>query len=84
MAIYEVDGLLNIEIEDGDYDTLSGYLIEKLGRIPSEKEKKITIETEEAMYIIEKIKDKRIDKVKVIKKEQKEQDEDNEKDIKKE
>ena len=64
MAIYEVEGLLNIEIEDGDYDTLSGYLIEELGRIPSEKEKKIVIETPDITYKIEEIKDKRITKVK--------------------
>ena len=64
MAIYEVEGLLNIEIEDGDYDTLSGYLIEELGRIPSEKEKKIVVETPDITYKIEEIKDKRITKVK--------------------
>jgi len=81
MAIYEVDGLLNIEIKDGDYDTLSGYLIDKLDRIPSEKEKKITIDSEEATYIVEKVKDKRIDKVKVIKKEH---DKNNERDKEKE
>ena len=84
MAIYEVEGLLNIEIEDGDYDTLSGYLIDKLDRIPSEKEKKITIDSEEATYIVEKVKDKRIDKVKVIKKEIKEHDKNNERDKEKE
>ena len=67
MAIYEVEGLLNVEIEDGDYDTLSGYLIEILGRIPSEKEKDIVIETDDVTYEIQKIKDKRIDKVKAIK-----------------
>ena len=64
MAIYEVEGLLNIEIEDGDYDTLSGYLIEELGRIPSEKEKKIIVETPDITYKIEEIKDKRITKFK--------------------
>ena len=64
MAIYEVEGLLNIEIEDGDYDTLSGYLIEELGRIPSEKEKKIVVETSDITYKIEEIKDKRITRVK--------------------
>ena len=64
MAIYEVEGLLNIEIEDGDYDTLSGYLIEELGRIPSEKEKKIVVETSDITYKIEETKDKRITRVK--------------------
>ena len=67
MAIYEVEGLLNIEIEDGDYDTLSGYLIEELGRIPAENEKKIVVETPEVTYKIEEIKDKRIVKVKACK-----------------
>ena len=75
MAIYEVEGLLNVEIEDGDYDTLSGYLIEILGRIPSEKEKDIVIETEDVTYEIEKIKDKRIEKVKAIKKKKQEDEE---------
>ena len=74
MAIYEVEGLLNVEIEDGDYDTLSGYLIEILGRIPSEKEKDIVIETDDVIYEIEKIKDKRIDKVKATKKQKEEID----------
>ena len=67
MAIYEVEGLLNIEIEDGDYDTLSGYLIEILGRIPEEKEKKLVVETDDVTYKIEEIKDKRIVKVKACK-----------------
>lgn len=68
MAIYEVEGLLNVEIEDGDYDTLSGYLLEILGRIPSEKEKKILIDTDDVTFEIQKIKENRIEKVKAIKK----------------
>ena len=67
MAIYEVEGLLNIEIEDGDYDTLSGYLVEQLGRIPDEDEKDIQVETTDITYKIEEIKDKRIVRVKACK-----------------
>ena len=67
MAIYEVEDLLDIEIEEGDYDTLSGYLVEKLGRIPEEKEKKIVVETPQVTYKIEEVKDKRIVKVKACK-----------------
>ena len=67
MAIYEVENLLDIEIEEGDYDTLSGYLVEKLGRIPEEDEKNITIETADITYKVEEIKDKRIAKVKACK-----------------
>lgn len=66
MNIYEVEKVLDIKIEDGDYDTLSGYLLEKLGKIPSEKESPL-IETLDINYKIEKIKNKRIIKVKACK-----------------
>lgn len=66
LAVYEVERVLDIQIPEGEYDTLSGYLIEELGRIPSEKEKPI-IETEKATYKVEKCKDKKILKVKVCK-----------------
>ena len=67
MAIYEVEELLDIEIEEGDYDTLSGYLVEKLGRIPEEDENNIEIETPDITYKIEEVKDKRIVRVKACK-----------------
>lgn len=66
MTVSEVEKILDIEIPEGDYDTISGYLIEELGRIPNEKEKP-TIETEEVTYKVEKIKDKRILKIKACK-----------------
>jgi len=66
IAVYEVEKVLDIQIPEGEYDTLSGYLIEELGRIPNEKEKPI-IETEKATYKVEKCKDKKILKVKVCK-----------------
>ncbi len=66
IALYEVEKLLNIKIPDSDYETLSGYLIEVLGRIPAENEKPI-IETEKITYKVEKCKDKRILKVKACK-----------------
>lgn len=64
MPIYECNKLLDIEIPEGDYDTISGYLIDGLGRIPNEKEKPV-IEIDNIVYRIEKVKNKRIDKVKV-------------------
>ena len=67
MSIYEVENILDIEIEDGEYDTLSGYLVEKLGKIPTNDDKKTVIETDKAIYKIEQIKDKHITKVKVCK-----------------
>ena len=68
MPIYDVNKLLNSNIPEGDYDTLSGYLQEELGRIPTEEELPI-IETEELTFKIEEYEDKRILKVKVCKNE---------------
>lgn len=74
IAIYEVEELLGVDIEDGDYDTLSGYLVEKLGRVPTEKDKGVVIETEKVVYKIEAAKDRRIIKIKACKTEAVEQE----------
>ena len=66
MTIYDVNKLLEANIPEGDYDTLSGYLQEELGRIPTEEENPI-IETEQLTFKIEEYEDKRILKVKVCK-----------------
>lgn len=66
MNIDDLGKLLEVEIEEGEYDTLSGYLQEKLGRIPKDEEKPI-IETNKITYKIEEYEDKRIIKVKVCK-----------------
>lgn len=64
MTIYDVEEILGIHIQEGDYDTLSGYIIEKMGRIPTEKDIKKTIRTKEMIYTIEEIRDKHITVVK--------------------
>lgn len=66
VSVNDVEKVLDIEIPEGDYDTISGYLIEELGRIPDEKEKPV-IETENVIYKIESVKDKRIIKIKACK-----------------
>lgn len=66
MNIYDLSKLLEVEIKEGDYETVSGYLQEKLGRIPQDKEKP-EIETDNITYKIEEYEDKRIVKVKVCK-----------------
>ena len=68
LSISDVEKILEVEIPEGDYDTISGYLIEELGRIPDEKEKPV-IETEKVTYKVEKIKDMRIVKIKACKNE---------------
>ena len=67
LSIYEVEKILGVDIPEGDYDTISGYLLMELNRIPNDKEKGIVIETEQVTYKIEKIKDNRIVKLKACK-----------------
>ncbi len=66
MPIYDVNKILDAKIPEGDYDTISGYLQEKLGRIPEDEEKPI-IETKTVTYKIEQYEDKRIIKIKACK-----------------
>lgn len=66
MTIYDFEKIVKIKIPEGDYDTISGYLIEQLGRIPKDNEKPV-IETESATYKIEKNKGQRILLIKVCK-----------------
>ena len=66
IALYDVEKFLDIEIDEEDVDTLCGYLIKKLDRIPKDGEKPI-VETEKVTYKIEKVKDRQIVKVKACK-----------------
>ena len=77
LPIYDVNKLLNAEIPEGDYDTLSGYLQEEMGRIPKDEENPI-IETDKVTYKIEEYEDKRIIKVKACKNNEEEIEEDKE------
>lgn len=66
VSIYDLRKILGVNIPDGDYDTLSGYLIELLGRIPEDDEKP-EIETPQVTYKIEEYEEKRILWVKACK-----------------
>ena len=66
VTIAELKKILGVEIPEGEYDTLSGYLTEELGRIPEDGEKPI-IETTDVTYKIEEYEDKRILWVKACK-----------------
>ena len=68
MTIYEVSKVLDVDMPEGDYDTLSGYILEELGRIPKTKEK-VKIENDDVIFTVEKVEDRRISLVKAEKKE---------------
>ncbi len=66
LNIYEVEKILGVKIEEEYADTLSGHLLEYLGRIPREKEK-AKVQISNVIYTIEKIKDNKILKVRAEK-----------------
>ena len=66
VTIFDLKKILGIEVPEGEYDTLSGYLIELMGRIPEDDEKPV-VETDKITYKIEEYEDKRILKVKACK-----------------
>lgn len=62
----DVEELLGMEFEDDeDYDTLGGYLIGRLGRIPDEEEKP-EIAVGGWLFQVESIEEKRIEKVHTV------------------
>ena len=67
MPIYEVERILEVDLPEGDYDTISGYLLFELNRIPNNKEKGIIIEKDKVIYKVEKIEGNRIKKIKACK-----------------
>ena len=66
IALYDVEKYLDIDLEDEDVDTLGGYLIKKLDRIPKDGEKPV-IETEKVTYKVENVLGRKIIKVKACK-----------------
>jgi len=57
---------LEVELPTDDYDTLSGFLIGQLGRIPDENDKP-SIEFNGLVFKVDKVDEKRVAKVKVCK-----------------
>ncbi len=66
ITIYDLSKVLDIDIEEGDYDTLSGYFLELLGRMPKENEHP-TVTTDKLEMTVEEFKDNRILTVKIHK-----------------
>ncbi len=61
-----VSEMLDIELPEGDYDTLGGYVVAQLGWIPGENEKP-TVEYNNIVFQVEAVEERRIAKVKIIK-----------------
>lgn len=62
--LYEVEEVLNVELPNEEYDTLSGFVIGQLGYIPSRDEHP-TVEYKNFIFCVDEMDDKRIIKIKV-------------------
>lgn len=65
-AIDEVSELVGISLPKGDYDTIAGMIVDKLGRIP-EKDDHSSVIVENVKFTIQKVEDRRITKISVVK-----------------
>lgn len=66
MSILDFEKLIGIKNIETEYDTVSGYLMELMDRVPTEEENHV-IETDKLVFKIEEFDDRRISKVKVCK-----------------
>lgn len=66
ISIYDFEKLIGIKNIETECDTLSGYLMELLDRVPTEEENPI-IETDKLVFKIQEFDERRIAKVKVCK-----------------
>lgn len=64
ISLDEVQEVLGANLPVDDYDTLSGFVIGQIGRIP-EKGDKSTIEYNELVFKVEEVEEKKVTKVKV-------------------
>ncbi len=72
-SLEELADLLGIEFPDEDFETLNGFLLYKHGRLPEEEEA-FQIEYQGYEFIPEKIEENRIATVKIVKKQEKEEE----------
>lgn len=65
VSIADVNDYLDIDLESEHSDTIGGFIVGLMGSIPVNGEER-TIEYENLMFKIEEVKEKRIEKVKII------------------
>lgn len=86
--IFEVDGstsleelsdLLQVDLPEGDYETVGGFLFQQLGRIPGPDEHP-EVQYENVKFTVQKMDDRRVDEVHIEVLPKEEQEEEKEKD----
>lgn len=67
MPLFEVEGLLLVEINNTEADTLSGFLVDYMGKVPESSDKGTEIIMDKVTYTILEVENKHISKVKAVK-----------------
>ena len=62
LSVSEFNNKFNINIEEGEYDTLNGYLLNKLGRLPEEG---IEFKIENIHFVVSKVNNRRVEDIKI-------------------
>ncbi len=75
MAIFDVEDLLEIKINQEDFDTLSGYLVDYIGKVPEASDKGTEVDIDNVTYTIIEVKNKHFSKVKAVVHEKKQEEE---------
>ena len=62
LSIGELEELLSIELPEGDYDTVAGFLLDQLGHIP-EEDKESAVQYDNLLFTIQEMDDRRIEQI---------------------
>lgn len=60
--IEEIEETLDIKFPEGDYDTIGGFIMQQIGKIPSEDEY-VSVEYAGYRFIVEEVEERRIERV---------------------
>lgn len=63
----ELEDLLDTQLPEGDYDTLAGFILDELGRVPKDGEHPEVL-FEEFTFTVMEVEDRRIERVRVVRK----------------
>ena len=66
LSIDEVNELLNLNLQSYNSDTIGGFVVDLLGSIPKDNEEHV-VEYENIVFKVEKVNEKRIEKLKICK-----------------
>lgn len=64
-AIDEISDLLGLDLPEGDYDTIAGLMVERLGHIPSNGEHP-SIRVENIRFTVDEVDDRRISRILIV------------------